>query len=136
MVEYSYNSMNDEQGDFLVDKILEGGGHVIGDFYEGELILGKALRRKIILEFDALIVEANCSATPSKEVSVAVAIFANDGQKQLLMESSGALLKYPKAAMAVIIDYNKIVKSALAAANQAAMKRNQAVMPLVSARKK
>jgi len=123
-MEYSYNSLDHENGDWIVDKILEAGGAITMDSYSGKLLEGKPEGRLVRLEFDALVVEFECSG---KEC--AMVIFANDGNKQILMQSSRAMLTNKEMAMAILIDYNETVSAALEAATQARMRQMMSMQP-------
>lgn len=131
MIEYSYNPLGNKNADWLVDKMLESGGAITGDSFSGELTEGKPNQRVVCVEFEVLIVEfailnGNCF----------VSIYANDGNKQLLMETNKALLSNKEFAMEVLIDFNTIVSDALEAAKKARMQQLAVSnKPIVTSRK-
>ena len=131
MIEYEYKSLNHANGDWLVDKILEGGGVITDDHFKGKLVEAKATYRQLILEYDAIIVDFVYDGK-----DVAVCLLANDGNKALLLQHTKAFLQNKETAMAILIDFNNTVKSALEKEAQARMRQAMlANRPVVQPRK-
>ena len=118
---YDYKPTGHKDCDWFIDELVKIGAAIVSDVHEGgNLVLGKASTRKILLAHEHLYIDIICDSK-----SAQVGFNAADAQRTLLLQHNASLFKNRKALMGLMVEYNKVVGQYIKAAQDAQRIRTQ-----------